>query len=309
MLGARFMTSHRVAFGQRNQEDPPSNYTAMTHLALHNGAVLVGMMTLSGNSMARIIKDTRNGMIQVAYTSQKDLKGQESTSSEIDYVHNGRTCTLGVKYGHQMTPQGGGGMIEVTFVQKLLKGLYAGIHGMLLPRDGRFMPSFTLRYERSFATDAEERDWDNNLGTALSKIETLSEDDALTAYDSCVLAAAFFKPKSVFTANISPLQGIFEFGYARKLSPSLTLGSQFSLVPAPPNPQNPAPSLTPKWSIGYEYNSDPLTSVKVHLTNAQVLSATYEDSLMADLLTVNVAAQANWAKDTYKTGFGISFQL
>lgn len=303
------MTSHRLSFGQRNQEDPPSNYTLMTHLATHSGALLVGMWSASGNLMARIIKDMGVGVLVAAYTVQKDVKGQESTSSELDYSQTGRLHSFGIKYGHQMTPQGGGGMIEVSLVQKLWNGFYAGIHAMLLPNQGRFMPAFTLRYERNFATAIEEHEWHVNMKNAMKRIETLTEDDALTAYDSCVLAAAFFKPKTIFTANIAPMAGQFEFGYARKLSPSITLGTQFSLVPSPPNPQNPTPSLVPKWSVGYEYDSEPQASVKVHLTNMQVLSATYEDSLMSEFLSVSVSAQANWPKDSYKTGFGVSLKL
>lgn len=309
MLGARFMTSHRVSIGQRNQEDPPSNYNLMTHLAMRNGMVLVGMWSASGNTMARLITETKFGVAQAAYTTQKDLKGQESTSSEVEMTINRRDRAIGLKYAHQMTPQGGGGMFEVSLVQKILEGFYAGIHGMLLPNQGRFMPSFTLRYERSFSDAKEEAAWNVNLQNALNKIEQLTEDDALSAYDSCVLAAAFFKPKWIVSTNIAPLQGLFEFGYARKLSPSITIGSQFSLSPSPPNPQNPTPSLIPKWSIGYEYNADPVASVKVHLTNLQVLSATYEDSLMSDFLGISVSAQANWPKDAYKTGFGINLKL
>lgn len=294
--------------GQRSQNEPPANYALMSHLVLGNGAVLVGSYALQGNMMARFIKEAHGILLSGMYNSQTDAKGQESTAVELEISKSDRDSSVGVKYAHQQTPQGGGGGIELTFVRRILPDLMIGLHGMLLPQQGRFMNSFSVRYEKYSGTAQEEADWERNLAKARAKVETLTEEDPLTAYDSCVLAAAFFKPKWIVSANVSPLQQSLELGYVNKLSSSITIGTQFSIHPAPPGPQGGPPSLKASWGVGYEYNAEPNTSVKVALTNLSNVSCVYEDSL-TEFLGVSVSAVADWPKDTYKTGFGVSLRL
>jgi len=294
--------------GQRNQEDPPSSYNLLTHLALESGALLVGQWSTQGNMMARFIKETRGTLLQAAYNAQVNAKGEESTSTELELARANRRTAYGLKYAFQMTPQGGAGVFEGSYVKRLTQKLSAGIHGLLIPSQGRLMTSFSGRYEHSFANQEEEDEWQANLDRAMVQVEKLTEDDPLTAYDSCVLAAAFFKPKWIIAFNASPQQGVFELSYVKELSSSITLGTQFALMPPPPNPNNPSPALKAKWQIGYEYSAEPATSVKVSMSNFESISCTYEDSI-SDFMSVSVAAHANWPKDSYKTGFGVSLRL
>lgn len=294
--------------GQRNQEDPPSNYNLLTHLALENGALLVGQWSTQGNMMARLIKEAKGSLFQAAYNAQVNAKGEESTSTELEFAHSNRRTAYGLKYAFQMTPQGGAGVFEGSYVKRLTPKLSAGVHGLLIPSQGRLMTSVSARYEHSFSSQAEEDEWQANLDRAMAKVEKLTEDDPLTSYDACVLAYAFFKPKWVISANASPQQGVFELSYVKELSSSITLGTQFSLMPPPPNPNNPSPTLKAKWQIGYVYSSEPATSAKVSMSNFESITCIYEDSI-ADFMSVSVSAHANWPKDSYKTGFGISLRL
>jgi hypothetical protein len=308
-MGPRFMTIHKMAIGQRNQEDPPSSYSLMTHLATESGALLVGLWSTHGNMMARFINEGKGSLFQAAYNAHVNAKGEESTSTEFDYSVAASRTSRNAKYAYQNTPQGGAGVFEVSYVEQMMEGLYAGVHGLYIPSQSRFMPSLGLRYERSFSNEAQETDWNANVTRALAQVEKLTEEDQLSAYDSCVLAAAFFKPKWIASANVSPFQGVFDFAYVRKLSSSITLGTQFTLSPPPPSQNNPQPSLKAKWLLGYEYVVEPdQTSAKVGLTNFDAITCAFDDSV-TDFLSVNVSAQANWAKDQYKAGFGITLKL
>jgi hypothetical protein len=307
-VSSRFATVHRVAFGQRNQEEPPSNYGLMAHAATKDGAVLVGNWNTSGNMMARVIKESKGSVLQASYQAMTNAKGEESTSSELEWANTSTVMAADCKYAFQMTPQGGAGVIEASYVRKITPGLAIGVHGLLIPGQGRCMSSFAARYESSFSSEKEAAEWKDNLDKAMETVEKLTEEDPISGYDACVLAAAFFKPRWVVGTNISPLQGAYDLSYVRFLSPSIILGSQISLAPSPPNPANPTPSFKAKWQIGYEYSSEPATSVKVGITNLETIGCVYEDAI-AEFASVSVSAQANWPKDSYKTGFGLTFRL
>jgi hypothetical protein len=308
-LGQRFMTMHRVAIGQRNQEDPPSNYSLMTHLATESGALLVGLWSTHGNMMARLIKEARGTLLQAAHNAHVNAKGEESTSTEFEAAHATSNTSLGLKYAFQMTPQGGAGVWEGSYVRRIFGGLFAGIHALLIPNQGRCMTSFSARYENSFSNKKEEREWNENLERAMEQVGKLTEADPLSAYDACVLAAAFFKPKYVFALAASPAQMSLDLSYIRQLSSSITLGTQLSFSPPPPNPNNTQPTLRAKWQIGYEYNVEPdRTSAKVAMSNFESITCTFDDTV-TDFLSISVNAHANWPKDSYKTGFGITLRL
>lgn len=307
MLSPRFGANHKVSFGQRNQEEPPSAYGVLSHYAAKNGVLLVGSWNTAGNIMARVIKESMGGALLASYVSQTTQKGEEHTSTEVEYSHSSLVSSYGLKYTHQMTPQGGGGVVEGSFVRRMTPGLSLGLHGLLIPAQGRVMPSFTARYERAFATDAQEGEWMANAERAYGVVEKLTEIDPISAYDAGVIAAAFFKPRWVAGIHVSPVQMALDLSYVRYLSPSIKLGTQLSFHPPPPNPNNPHPSIQAKWHVGYEYNAEPSTSVKVHLTNLESIACIYEDSITEEI-SVSVSATANWPKDAYKTGFGITMR-
>jgi len=308
-MSARFSTTHRLMMGQRNQEDPPSSYTLMSQAFMSSGAVLVGMWSTQGNMMARFIKEHKNVLALLGYRSMTNAQGDESSVADAEFSTSSYHSASTFKYTYQNSPQGGAGVFEVSYVRRLLGGLFGGVHSVLIPEQGRCSPTFGLRYEGSFSSTAAEKEWHANAERASDKVQTLNEDDPISSYDACVLAAAFFKPKHIFAATVSPLQSAIDLSYVRKLSSSISLGTKLTLAPPPPNPNNPAPpTLRAKWSIGYEYNVEPdRTNVKVGVTNLDVISCSYTDQIM-DFLSVSVNAQANWPKDSYKTGFGLSFR-
>lgn len=308
-MSARFMTMHRLAMGQRNQEDPPSSYAITSQFFTASGAVLVGSWSTQGNMLARFIKEHKNMLAMLGYRSMTNAKGEESTVADAEFSTATHRHSATLKYSYQNSPQGGAGVFEASYVRRLLGGLFGGVHTLVIPEQGRCSPSFGLRYEGSFSSAAQEREWHENVDRASNKVQTLTEDDPISSYDACVLAAAFFKPKHIFAATVAPMQGAIELSYVRKLSSSITLGTKLGLAPPPPNPNNPAPpTLRANWSVGYEYNVEPdRTNVKVGITNLDVISCSYTDQVW-DFLSVSVNAQANWPKDSYKTGFGLTFR-
>jgi len=308
-MSARFMTMHRLAMGQRNQEDPPSSYNLMSHMVTQSGAVLVGSWSTQGNMMARLVKDFKNITASLSYRTQTNAKGEESTVSECEVSGANHSAASSLKYSYQYTPQGGAGVIEASYVRRIIGGFFGGVHALLIPEQARCSPTFGFRYEGSFSNKAAEKEWHENVERASNTVQTLTEDDPISSYDACVLAAAFFKPKHIFAASIAPLQGAIDLSYVRKLSASISLGTKLGLSPPPPNPNNPAPpSLRATWSIGYEYNVEPdRTNVKVGITNFDAISCSYQDQIF-EFLGISVNAQANWPKDSYKTGFGLNFR-
>lgn len=305
-LGQRFMTMHQIALGQRSQEEPPSNYSFMTHFVMPSGGVVIGRLTKTGDMMARYIYESKFWASNFSYNVQRNIKGEEASSVEAEVLLPGPGSTWTGKYMYQQTPQGGGGAFELTYSKSIGPHVITGLSALILPDQGRIIPSFTARYEACPLNESEEAGWEGQCDKARNIVEKLTDQDPLTEYDAVILSAAFFKPKYVWGLSISPQTPSLELSYFRSISPSLKLGTQYSLAPHPPPQQK--PNLLAKWQVGYEYSVDPGINVKASITNLTSLSCVYEDRI-SELIGYNVSTSINYPKDSYKMGFGVSFNL